>query len=162
MARMSLKGFEEYLAELQRIHGSSEELAKRALYTGAGVVTDAIKSSMSGIPTRDPKKFYKNTLAPGLTPQEKADVIRDFGLMHMKTEGSKIYTQAGFKNGYSSHKTKRYPGGIPTPLLARSVESGTSWMKKTPFVRKAANAARKPAIEAMRKQYDSDIERITG
>lgn len=161
MARMNLSGFEEYLAELQRIHGSSEELAKRALFTGAGVVADKITQSMQSIPTRDPKKFYKNTLAPGLTPQEKADVIRDFGLMHMTTDGSKIYTKAGFKGGYSSHKTKRYPSGIPTPLLARSVESGTSWMKKTPFIRKAVNAARNPAIEAMRKQYDSDIERLT-
>ena len=45
-------------------------------------------------------------------------------------------------------------------MVARSVESGTTWMQKNEFVKRAVKASRKRAIEAMKKAVDKGIEKI--
>ena len=45
-------------------------------------------------------------------------------------------------------------------MVARSIESGTSWMKKNPFVRRAVAATRKRAIDYMKRTIDKGVEKI--
>lgn len=157
MAKFEFKGIEEYVAKLNELQRDSEDTVKRALYAGAGVVADSIKPRLSGIPTRDPDKFYKDSKAPGPTPQEKADLIANFGIARMKTEGTKITTKVGINGGYSSHKTKNFPQGVPLMLIARSIESGTSWMQKHPVFRQASNSAKAAAEAAMKRALEEAI-----
>ena len=152
MATMRWKGIDQYIAALQRVHGESEETVKRALYDGAGVVADAIKGGLGGIQTRDPDQWYEVT-APGPTPQEKADLISGFGLAHMQNRNGYISTKAGF-SGRSEKST--------VATVARNVESGTSWMRKQPVIRRAANSARGAAEAKMGQTLDDEIRKLMG
>lgn len=159
MAKFEFKGLDEYIAKLNKLQSNSEMTVRRALYVGAGLVADSIKASLSGIPTRDPDKYYKDAKAPGPTPQEKADLIAGLGIAHMKMEGTKITTKVGF-SGYSSHRTKSFPGGVPIPVIARSIESGNSWMQKHPAIRQGVNRAKASAESAMQKELENEINKL--
>ena len=151
MAKVTFKGINQYIAQLQRIYNTSEDQMKRALYVGAGIVANGIKSSMAGLPTSDPKKYYKNVKEPGLTPEQKAELIAGFGLASMRTEDGNINTKAGFTGMSSS--------GVTVATLARRAESGTSWMQKTPFIRAAVSSAKGAAEAAMKAAFDKEISK---
>ena len=57
-------------------------------------------------------------------------------------------------------KTKKYPNGQPNALIARAVNSGTSFRKKTRFLDKAVNASKKAAEAAMDAACSREIEKI--
>ena len=158
MAKMTLKGFEEYLAKIQEIYGSSEKMAKHALYKGAGIVADRMKAGLNSLPTHDPAKYYRDEMPPGLSPDEKAAVISHFGVSKFRVTGSVISTKIGFDGSYTNAEGKRR--SIQT--LVGYAENGTSWSKKTPVIRQAINASRAAATAAMIKQYEEDLKKISG
>ena len=51
------------------------------------------------------------------------------GISPIKHDGDYINAKVGF-DGYGSIPTKKYPKGVPNQLVARSVNSGTSFLKK--------------------------------
>lgn len=159
MATWKVQGIDEYIGKLEKLSSQSEEHIKRAIYPGAGLMADAIKASAQSIPTRDPKKFYRDTLAPGPTPEEKSSMIAAIGIAKMRKQGSMITAKVGV-DGYSSHKTKSFPGGVPNAVIARSVEAGTSWMKKTPFISRAVRQTKPAAEAAIKRQLDEEISKL--
>lgn len=44
-------------------------------------------------------------------------------------------------------------------MIARSVESGTSWMKKHPFIAPAVRKSQDKAIEAMQTEYENELKK---
>lgn len=152
MATIRFKGIDKYIAQLQRIGAGSEEMVKRSIYTGAGIVADSIARSMASVPTRADHFYPKGTVQPGPTQEEKNEMMQGFGLSKMQTRNGIITVKAGFAG--------RSESGVTVATLARRVESGTSWMHKTPFVRSATNAAKAAAEEAMRRQFDEDLKKM--
>ena len=63
-------------------------------------------------------------------------------------------------DGYNSTKTEKYPNGQPNVLIARSVNSGTTFRKKTKFVDKAVDSAKNAAEAAMDAACSREIEKI--
>ena len=63
-------------------------------------------------------------------------------------------------DGYNQLTTKRWPQGQPNSMVARSVESGTSWMKKQPFMRNAEQSAKGPCEAVMEKTVDEHIKKL--
>lgn len=63
-------------------------------------------------------------------------------------------------DGYNEVKTRKYPKGQPNQLIARVTESGSPYMDKTPFMRMAVNATRKPALAEMQKVIDEESKKI--
>ncbi len=51
-------------------------------------------------------------------------------------------------------------GGQPNQLVARGVESGSSWKLKHPFIRPAVTRSRKKAEAKMAEILDQEIEKI--
>ena len=76
----------------------------------------------------------------------------------MRNDAGYINTKAGF-DGYGSHITKSHPKGVPNPLVARSCESGTSWMNKQPFMRNAVASSRKKAEAEIIKAFDEETRK---
>lgn len=147
MATIRFEGIDRYLAALQRVYGASEETAKRALYDGAGVVANRIKGALGTIQTSDADKWYEGQ-RPGPTPQEKHILINGFGLAHIRSENGYISTKAGFKKAAYG--------------IAIRTESGTSWSRKQPVIRQAANASKGAAEAAMSKTLDEEIQKLMG
>lgn len=136
----------EYALRLSRLGDESEAIAKKAIYEGAKVLADQISRGIDAI--------------PNIHSYQKADLKKGLGIASMEDDGTGRWdTKIGF-NGYGSVPTKKYPKGLPNILLARSVESGTSFRPKTPFVRRAVTAKRKAALSAMEETVDKEIRKI--
>lgn len=157
MATFKTTGLDGYIEELEALTADTTVTIKGAVYEGAKVAADEIKSALYGIPIH-PDKEYGTPSDPisGLTAQEKQDVIASFGLSPMRDDNGYINVKTGF-DGYSRHKTRKYPDGIPIPMLVRMVESGSTFQRKTPVIRPAINRARQAALDAMQKALDKEI-----
>lgn len=158
MAKMTVKGLEDYGNRLEKLCKNTEDICKAVVYAGADVIADAIKEGIKSLPTDDGIGTEKKRLK-GITNKQKADLINGLGIAAIENKEGEINTKVGFA-GYGSVKTKKYPKGIPNAMLMRAVESGTSFRQKTPVVRKAVNTHRKEALKVMEKETDKQCEKM--
>lgn len=136
MARMVIKGLDEYALKLSKLGKNAPEIAKRAVRAGASPVADEIRNELQKVLAGS--QYSKGNLinSMGIAPP---DVDRN----------GNTNTKIGFA-GYDSK-------GVPNALKARAMESGTSTQPKKPFIRPAVNRAKKKAIEAMGESIEADL-----
>lgn len=158
MAKIDFKGIEEYAKALGILWKDSENIVKKAVYEGADIVANEIKQGLRSLPVDERVGTEENPIE-GVGRIQKEDLIEGFGLSPMENKDGYISTKAGF-DGYGSIKTKKYPKGQPLAMLMRSVESGTSFRKKTPVIRKAVMRARKAAEAKMAETVEEEIKKI--
>lgn len=164
MAKLILNegaGFEDFFAKLEQ---SADETLHEVLYVGAGVVADEVRKSIESLPVDD-EPWKHETGEDGrqlkrstITSAQKAGLLDGLGIAPHKTDDGSMHTRIGF-DGYNSHKTKNHPNGEPNALVARSIESGTSFRQKTPFVRSAARRAKRPVIAAMEEKFNEIMKK---
>lgn len=153
------EGADELLRKMDKLPEKAAKIAAEALYEGAGVMADAVSQAVHGIAT----KRFKYQAPPGKkrmpSPEEKAILEgAKHGVARFRNDGTKIQTSIGYQNaGYATlnGKTK------PIPLIANSIEHGTSFMKKQPFMRKAISQNQSKAIatiEAGIKSREDELE----
>ena len=158
MAKITVKGLEEYANRLAALGTESEKAIREAVYAGAAEVADSIKAGLRSIPTSNERGTPEHPVQ-GVTNRQKADLIDAFGLAPIENKDGYVQTKAGF-DGYGRTPSKKYPKGLPDALLMRSVESGTSFRKKSPVIRKAVNSSREKSIRAMGESIDKSFEEI--
>ena len=123
-------------------------------------MADKIRENMEALPEEEFRKLQPGEMFHGVPKGQKKDIIDGYGMTDIEKDNSGFYhTKIGF-DGFGDYPTKEYPQGIPVPLLAASIESGSSVRQKTPFVEPAVKATRKQAIEAMEKVIDEEIKKI--
>ena len=155
------KGLDSYISYLQKIDAVTDEAIGEAVYEMAKVVADSVRSGIQALPTVSNEAniaTYKKGYSR-LSDKEKQGLLDGFGVSPMQDDGGYINVKLGF-DGYNSVKTKKYPKGQPNALIARVTESGSSYREKTPFIRPAVNAARKPAEKAGQAKIDEKIKSI--
>lgn len=141
-------GVDKFVSELDKLGDNVEEISKRAIYSGAKVLADAIRSNIQGLST-DKR----------LTDYEKEGMLVGLGVAPMKKNGQIIDTKIGM-HGYNSHRTKKYPKGQPNAMIARSVEKGTSFRKPQPFIQPAVEQYKAEAENAMSAEFDRQVSKI--
>lgn len=154
MATFEFKGLEEYEIKLSRLQSAktTREIAAKAIYEGAGIVTDAIRGNIRTLRvSRDVHKC--------VTPQQKEGLLNGLGIAHMRSDNGYYNVKPGF-DGYNAHKGKKYPKGQPNQLVARSLEKGTSTAPRQAFVAPAVRKSKKAAEAAMAKILDEEIQKI--
>lgn len=167
MARMHMKGLEEYEKALSNMGNFSEEIAKEAVYVGAGVIADAMRKEINSIPVGEgevaglPPKAKEGEKISVISRRQKADLLNSLGIASIENNRGYIQTKVGF-DGYGSVKTKKHPDGLPNVALARSINSGTSFIKKNPFARRAVNNSKDLAVKAMGEKVETEIKKIMG
>ena len=161
MGTFTFKGLEEYELKLAKLGLNTEKIIGKAVYAGAGVIADAVRKNISSLPNVPPKKAYGTATAPisGVTSVQKAGLLEGFGISKMELSNGYYHVKLGF-DGYNRTKTKKYPGGQPNMLIARSVESGTSFRSKYPFVSPAVRSSRKAAEQKIKEVLDEQIKRL--
>ena len=132
----------------------------RAVYAGAGIVADAVKQGIQSLPVVTGYGTDTNPLPGGVTAVQKAGLLDGFGISKLQDDGGYLNVKLGF-DGYNRTRTEMYPQGQPNQLVARGVESGTSWKQKKPFIRPATTRSRKAAETEMKRVIDEEIEKIT-
>lgn len=160
MATIQFKKMDEYLFKISKLEAElKDQVLGEAIYGAAGIVADEIRQSLEQVPTDE---SFGTSSAPTSGPRKKQveDLMDSLGIASMQDDGTGyLNAKIGF-DGYNDIVTQRWPRGQPNQMVARSVESGTSWMKKNGFVRKAVTSSRKRAVEFMKRTVDKAIEKI--
>ena len=158
MAKFQFEGVDKLVAQYEKLEKDTDRIIGAAIYDGAAVVMKRVKEAVDGISTDNRFGTPENPTS-GPSSIQKEGLKHALGIAKMRNDNGFRNVKIGF-DGYNRVKTKRWPQGQPNPLIARSVESGTSWMSKQPFMRKAEQEARKPCEEAMQKVVDKEIQKL--
>lgn len=170
MASYTIEGMEEFEQQLSRLAADADRVAKEALEAAAGIVAERVRLNLEALredyqwkpyPAQPYRHLPEGGKFSGIPPHQKEDLLNAFGITRTGVDDNGDWTVSiGFKDGYGSQPTRTYPNGQPILLIARSVESGSSIQPKQPFFRRAVEATRKRAVEAMDRIIAEATEKI--
>ena len=152
--QMKVDGMAEISDLLSQMADKAPAVAARALYEGAGIMAKEIEKGTETIKTAPFKYAREGTRLP--SPEEK-EIVRQaaVGIAKFDKNGTEVDTSVGFRqSGYAELNGKQKP----IPVIVNAINSGTSFMNKQPFVRKAANSGAPKAMKAMKDSIESDFE----
>lgn len=154
MAKITLYGFDAYAKKLENLEREIAAIEGEAIYLAAGIVADEVKASIDEIHSDGTSDYEKRTLAV-----QKEGLKESFGIAPMREDSGYKNVRLGF-DGYNKIKTKKYPKGQPNIMIARSINSGTSWKEKQPFFDKAVRRIKAKAEATMKTTIESNMEKI--
>lgn len=163
MAKITFPGLADYELMLSRLAQGADDIAGKAIYAGAEIVANAIRSNIQGlqaVPDEVGAIAYAEKSPAPLTESAKEGLLDGLGISSMQDDNGYYNVKIGF-DGYNGLKTKKFPQGQPNVMIARSLESGSSIAPKRPFVRPAVNAVKKQAEAKMAEIIDQEIKKIT-
>lgn len=160
MAKFQFEGVDKLIAQYQKLDKNTDKVIGKAIYNGAGVVMKNVEKAVGGISTDNRFGTAENPVN-GPTTIQKIGLQKALGIARMRNDNGFYNVKIGF-DGYNSVKTKRWPSGQPNAMVARSIESGTSWMTKQPFMRKAEQASKSQCEHVMSETVDIEIKKIIG
>lgn len=137
MAKMTIRGLDEYALKLSKLGTDAPKIAKKVVMAGANPVADEIRRNLE-------KNLSGSKYSTG-------DLLDSFGIA---PPGVDRQGNTNTKIGFEGYDRK----GVPNALKARAMESGTSTQPKRPFVRPAVSKMKKKAIDEMGKTLDSEIK----
>ena len=153
---MKSEGFEEISKMLNSLGENAQKVASKGLYDGAGVMAAEIKEDAGKISTAPFHYAVFVTREP--SPEEKEIVQKGMGIAKFKKNGADVNTSVGYGNAvYAMLAGKRKP----IPLIANSINSGTSFMKRQPFFRRAVVQGTAKAEEAIVAKIEAEIDALT-
>lgn len=152
MARSVIVGAESWINTIENIAASSDSAASHAVYGGAATIADGIREAIKKLPSQTSDGKHRR----GVTDAEREGLLDGLGVARHRRSDGVVETKIGF-DGYNSYVTKSYPKGHPNSMIARSLESGTSWLTKTPFIAPTARRLKKDTVAAMQKELDDYI-----
>ena len=153
LAKMTIQGLDEYAAKLSKLGANTSAVAKRAVRAGANPVADEVRKRLEAN-IKDPA--YAGVGDGGAFGMKSnygkstGDLLNSLGVSPPSVDRNGVYN---CKIGFSGYDRK----GVPNALKARAMESGTSTLRKRPFIRPAVNKAKKRALEEMGKSIDADL-----
>ena len=158
MAKMTISGLDDFSTMLYNIGDKGIEIATNAVYSGAGTLIEKVKEEINALPVEE-GYLPNGRKRRAVTQKEKDNLISHIGISRIETIGGKTTVAIGF-DGYTDYATKKYPSGVPVPLIARSIESGSSVREKIPFLRKAATNNKERVKSDMINAADMTINNI--
>lgn len=184
---MKADGLDEVAAILNALEGSAQPVASMSLYEGAGAMAETVRGEVKNIRTA-PFKYASGGETRLPSPEEKAmlEAADGMGIAKFDKNGSEVGTSVGYQNsGYVSvpwnhartgvrtnyhidasgrarDSTYEYRGvkAKPIPVIANAINSGTSFMKKQPFFRRAVQRGTPKAEEAIVRTAEALMEAI--
>lgn len=159
MAKFSFKGMAEYELKLSKLKTGSKDIAAKAVYAGAAIMADEIKANIKALPVQKGVEGDEDSKINSVTPVQKEGLLESFGISSLRDDNGYWNVKLGF-DGYNRTKTDKYPKGQPNAMIARSVESGTSFRKRNPFVSRAIKAKEAAVVAEMGRVMDEEINKI--
>lgn len=143
MAKFRFEGIEQYTEALAKIGGKNAVgILKYAVYPGAAVVANAIRSALSA-------------------HRETGNLQDSLSLSVMRNDDGYVNTKVQFVGYDEAKKSKKFPRGVPNAIKAASLESGNSrGQKATHCISKATKGATDKAIAEMSKALDEKLGQI--
>lgn len=141
------KPLDDFVENLDKIAGMTDDIARQALYVGAKIYADAMKDELTGV----------------IKDKRRDALIAAFGITPHRQDRNFNYTaHLGF-DGYQTVGDKQ----IPFQLIARSLNSGAKLsenreIKATKFAENAVKKNKQRAQEAMRTTVERLINEQLG
>ena len=153
---MKTDGLDELSRMLYQLGEQAEGIAAKALYQGADVMANRFSSAAAQIRT-EPFKGKRDHRLP--SPEEKAALQGKTGIARFNKNGSEVDTVVGISRnaGYVTLGNRK----TAVIEIARSINSGTSFMKKQPVFRKAASGGQAAATGAIVAKAEELLKQIT-
>lgn len=182
------EGMEELSRALDSLGNAAQGAASVGLFEAAGEYADEVSKAVDGIavtPYKYASRKKGETREP--SPEERAILqgAGAVGIAKFKKNGISVDTSVGFNNaGYAQAPwaTKRHKGRTtykwngekvasarsggkgedvkPIPVIANAINSGTGFMRKQPFFRKAISRAKAPAQAAFEEKATSWLDEL--
>lgn len=156
-----ITGMNELIRAFDKMPKVAEKAAADGLYKGAGKVADSLSREIGNIKT-EKFKYAKKGKKRKPSPQEKAAVANaPHGIAKFKNTGTNIETSIGLKGaGYATIQTEKGPVTKPVAMIANSINHGTSFMGKQPFLRKALKQNQTAAIALIEEEIQKQLNDI--
>ena len=155
MAKMQVKGLEDWIANLEKLQDVPRETVGEIVTAGAAVVADSIRAQIEALPVKRPGEKSPDAI----TSVQKKGLREGFGIPPIKEKDDGWSIKMGFQ-GYNSYITKKYPNGVPNALIIASIEKGSSVRVKYPTVRNTVTQRRQEVIAAMRQTMADEFRDI--
>lgn len=153
MAKITVGGnFDKYITALSLMDTKAKTYIGKAIFEGADEVADEVRKEIDNLQVGNPKFGY-------VTESQKKGLQDGLGIAKMRNDQGFLNVKIGM-DGYNSTVTKKYPKGQPNALIARSLEKGTSWSQKNPFITRAVNRSQAKAEKRMSDKLDEEIKKI--
>lgn len=153
---LKVEGMENITEMLAKAENAAPGIAAQALYKGAGVVADEISRGARSVRTT-PFKYAAGGRMRDPSPEEKEALVSAgaAGIAKFQKTGNSVNTSVGYgRSGYANINGKQKPVAV----IANAINSGTSFMKKQPFIRKAVSQSKGKATEVI----TGEVERLVG
>ena len=154
---MKVEGLDEISEMLSQLENDAQKIASMALYEGAGVMSGEIFRSAKAVRA---EPFHYAVFGTRLPSEEEKEALLangGIGIAKFDKNGSEVNTSVGYGNsGYTEIKGRQKA----VAQIANSINSGTSFMQKQPFIRKAASDGTKKATEAIRRAIEARVNEI--
>lgn len=161
MATLRMQGLKEYEEMLSKLDKDTVPMIGRALYEGGKVVADEFRREVEALPVVAPNvRGTSERKLTGITSEQKRGLLQGLGIAKMRSRDGVHDIKIGF-DGYNSVRTQKYPGGQPNAMIARSVNTGSSFRAATHFADRAARNSKARAEKAMQQQFDKDLKKIS-
>lgn len=169
MASYEFVGLDEFIQLCDLTEKSASRIIGRSIYPGAKVMANAIRHSVDSLPV-EKRQHGRRRFA--LTDYQLKGLQEGLGISRIKkgVVGKSKDRQMGkygwnvkigFK-GYNSKVTKRWPLGQPNAMIARSLNSGTSFLRKNPFIDRTVEANAQSTVNAIENEFDRQLEKLWG
>lgn len=151
---------DRYSERLMDLRINTREYLGNAVKKGAGPVADAIRSELDAVPVVSGYRMYGEKL-PGLTATQKEGLSESLGIAPLRSDAGFLNVKVGF-DGYNNQHTWNYPQGQPNAMIARSLESGSSWRVANPFISRGSRKSKDQAINVIQKEIEDTIAKWFG
>lgn len=153
IGKVTTKGLNETIAHLEKL-GDTEDTLKSAMYEGAKVTADigrqeiqTLKTSTKGGTDKSMRWAY---------PSDVKALLDGWGIAPFRVDDFNPETKIGF-DGYTTTKSGKK---VAIPVIANSINAGTSFMQKQPFISKIKRRANSQAVNAMQESLNKSISKF--
>lgn len=153
---MKTEGLDQVSNLLSKLGDQAMNVAAEALYDGANVMANAYANAPKTIRT-EPFKGKRNKRLP--SPEEVAALEGKTGIAKFKRDGGEVNTMVGI--GASAGYVMLGKTKTAVRMIARSINSGTSFMQKQPVFRKAMSMNREAATAAIIATAEAKLNELT-
>lgn len=153
---MKVDGLTEISKMLSNMAEKAPAAASKAVYEGAGIVADEVRAQIDKI---NAEPFHYAVFVTREPSPEEKEIVQQAGagIARFSKNGTEVETSVGFaKAGYAQLKGKT----VPIAKIANAINSGTSFMRKQPFMRKASNSGGRKALDAMKNSIEASFEEM--
>lgn len=152
MAKVTIgAGLEKMQTLLADLNIKAPAAMGHAIYKGAEIVADRMRAEIESI-----EVSQKEYAPPGYTrypTQTEIDgMLSGLGISRKQTSGSFANVKIGM-DGYNGN-------GVANAMVARSINKGTSFLKRIPFIDRTRNGSRGQAESVMAETIESELNQI--